>query len=99
MRGVAVVVEAGDEEARDAVDWEASLERALGVAGTTVCIDAVEEREDEDEVDGVGEYGRGDERDGDNGVRAGTGVGGRRAAIACAYCASSEDLKLWGKTE
>lgn len=83
-RGVAVVVEAEEEEAvREPAVWAASLERGLGVAGTTVCMEAVEEREDEDEEDGVGEYGLGDKVVGDGGMRG----GGSLAATACAWSA------------
>jgi hypothetical protein len=79
-RGVAV--EAEEEDAVRAEEGlAASLERGRGVAGTTVCIEAVEERDEEDEDDGVGEYGLGVNRDGDGGTR---GAGGSRAAIACA---------------
>lgn len=51
-----VTVEAEDEDVvRALAGLAASLDRGLGVAGTTVCIEAVEERDDDEEDDGVGE--------------------------------------------
>lgn len=80
-RGVAVPAEEGEELLRAASDFK--LERARGVAGTTVCMEVVEDREDEDDDEGVGEYGLGIDSDEDGDGDTGVG-GGNRSLITCA---------------